>query len=198
MFLGYQRTRDTQSSHPQELRSGCDRFSHDRVQARRASRGARLRELLDGQIRIKGTLQTRIELVCARCLDEISEEISRDFDLFYRPAKELTEEEAVRLKDEDTEVGFFQGEGMFLSGHSCRTDAPDSPHEGHLPQMVGTVAGDCAPHGGANMNSEAMSLRGPFNGPASGSAGSSEAGMVQEAVVINSSNPRGEPLKWPF
>src|SRR5271168_4128440 len=32
-------------------------------------------ELLDGQIRIKGTLQTRIELVCARCLDEISEEI---------------------------------------------------------------------------------------------------------------------------
>jgi uncharacterized protein len=107
-------------------------------------------ELLDGQIRIKGTLQTRIELVCARCLDEISEEISRDFDLFYRPAKELTEEEAVRLKDEDTEVGFFQGEGMFLS------DILAEQMLLILPMKV-ICRSDCrglCPHCGANMNSE--------------------------------------------
>jgi uncharacterized protein len=107
-------------------------------------------ELLDGQIRIKGTLQTRIELVCARCLDEISEGISRDFDLFYRPAKELTEEEAVRLKDEDTEVGFFQGEGMFLS------DILAEQMLLILPMKV-ICRSDCrglCPHCGANMNSE--------------------------------------------
>ena len=107
-------------------------------------------ELLDGQIRIKGTLQTRIELVCARCLDEISEGISRDFDLFYRPAKELTEEEAVRLKDEDTEVGFFQGEGMFL----CDILAEQMLLI--LPMKV-ICRSDCrglCPHCGANMNSE--------------------------------------------
>ena len=107
-------------------------------------------ELLDGQIRIKGTLQTRIELVCARCLDEISEEISREFDLFYRPAKELTQEEAVRLKDEDTEVGFFQGEGMFLS------DILAEQMLLILPMKV-ICRSDCrglCPHCGANMNSE--------------------------------------------
>ena len=42
-------------------------------------------ELVDGQIRIYGNLHTRVELVCARCLDTVVEEVSRDFDLFYRP-----------------------------------------------------------------------------------------------------------------
>jgi uncharacterized metal-binding protein YceD (DUF177 family) len=42
-------------------------------------------ELVEGQIRIYGNLHTRVEMVCARCLDTVVEEISRDFDLFYTP-----------------------------------------------------------------------------------------------------------------
>ena len=40
-------------------------------------------ELLEGQIRIEGELETKIELVCARCLEPVVEEVHQDFDLFY-------------------------------------------------------------------------------------------------------------------
>src|SRR5206468_6110231 len=38
-------------------------------------------ELLEGQIRIDGTLETKIELVCARCLEPVVEEVSRTYQL---------------------------------------------------------------------------------------------------------------------
>src|SRR5260370_14280622 len=42
-------------------------------------------ELLEGQIRIEGNFETKIELVCARCLEPVVEDVSRTFDLFYAP-----------------------------------------------------------------------------------------------------------------
>jgi uncharacterized protein len=72
-------------------------------------------ELLDDQIRISGELHTRLEMVCARCLEPVQEEISRDFDLFYRPLQPVNPDEEVRLKNQDTEIGFYEGEGMFLT-----------------------------------------------------------------------------------
>jgi uncharacterized protein len=73
-------------------------------------------ELLDGQIRIAGDLETKIEMVCARCLDPVIEEVHKDFDLLYQPLRKgMKPEEEQRLKDDDTEIGFFQGEGLFLA-----------------------------------------------------------------------------------
>jgi uncharacterized protein len=72
-------------------------------------------ELVDGMIRVSGELHTRVEMVCARCLDPVTEEIGREFDLYYRPLASLEHEEALRLAEDDTEVGFFQGEGLFLA-----------------------------------------------------------------------------------
>jgi uncharacterized protein len=72
-------------------------------------------ELVDGEIRISGQLHTRLEMVCARCLEPVQEEISRDFDLFYRPLLPVNPDEEVRLKNDDTEIAFFQGEGLFLA-----------------------------------------------------------------------------------
>ena len=48
-------------------------------------------ELFDGEIRISGRLETKVELSCARCLEE------------------------ERLKDDDSEIAFFSGEGLFLA-----------------------------------------------------------------------------------
>ena len=72
-------------------------------------------ELVDGQIRVLGTLHTRLELVCARCLDAVLEEVSRDFDLYYRPMATIAKEEEVHLKEDNTEIAFFQGDGLFLA-----------------------------------------------------------------------------------
>jgi uncharacterized protein len=72
-------------------------------------------ELLDGQIRITGALETKIELVCARCLEPVIEDVNRVFDLFYRPVTKNLKPREDRLKDDDTEIGFFEGEGLFLA-----------------------------------------------------------------------------------
>jgi uncharacterized protein len=72
-------------------------------------------ELIEGQIRVSGAFHTRLELVCARCLEQVGEEVSREFDLYYRPASEKPGKEEMQLKDGDTEVSFFEGEGLFLA-----------------------------------------------------------------------------------
>src|SRR6266566_3056200 len=64
-------------------------------------------ELLEGQIRIEGNLETKIEPVV--------EEVSRSFDLFYAPLPKNVKHKEDRLKDDDTEIGFYQGEGLFLA-----------------------------------------------------------------------------------
>lgn len=107
-------------------------------------------ELLDGQIRIYGNLHTRVELTCARCLDTVVEEISRDFDLFYRPMNSISVEEEIRLGAEDTEIGFFEGEGLFLA------DVLAEQINLALPMKV-ICRSDCrglCPYCGANLNNE--------------------------------------------
>lgn len=107
-------------------------------------------ELVDGQIRIWGNLHTRVELVCARCLDTVVEEISRDFDLLYRPMASVAGEEEVQLNLEDTEIGFFEGDGLFLA------DILAEQVNLALPMKV-ICRSDCrglCPHCGANLNNE--------------------------------------------
>ena len=72
-------------------------------------------ELVEGQIRVTGELHTRLEMVCARCLEPVHEDIAREFDLFYKPLNSISKEEEERLKLDDTEIAFFEGEGMFLA-----------------------------------------------------------------------------------
>ena len=107
-------------------------------------------ELVEGQIRISGSLHTRLELACARCLDTVVEEVSRDFDLYYRPMSTIAKEEEVRLRQDDTEIGFFEGEGLFL------TDVLAEQVILSLPMKV-ICRSDCrglCPHCGTNLNSE--------------------------------------------
>jgi len=107
-------------------------------------------ELLEGQVRIAGDLRTRLEMVCARCLEPVVEELNRDFDLFYKPVSLIAREEEVRLKLGDTEVAFFEGEGLFL------TDVLAEQVLLALPMKV-ICRSDCrglCPQCGANLNAE--------------------------------------------
>ncbi|MGB8476192.1 MAG: DUF177 domain-containing protein [Candidatus Acidiferrum sp.] len=72
-------------------------------------------ELLEGQIRIEGQLETKIEMSCARCLEPVVEDMNRSFDLFYAPLPKGAKPKEDRLKDDDTEIGFYEGDGLFLA-----------------------------------------------------------------------------------
>jgi uncharacterized protein len=72
-------------------------------------------ELLEGQIRIEGQLETKIEMVCARCLEPVIEDVNRTFDLFYAPLPKGAKPKEDQLKDDDTEIAFFEGDGLFLA-----------------------------------------------------------------------------------
>jgi uncharacterized protein len=118
-------------------------------------------ELLEGQIRVTGELQTRIEMVCARCLEPVIEEVHRDFDLFYQPLLKGTPNEEERLKDDDTEIGFFEGEGLFLA------DVLKEQVLLSLPMKV-ICQSDCrglCPHCGANLNQEQCRCERPTSDP---------------------------------
>ncbi len=107
-------------------------------------------ELVDSEIRISGALHTRLELVCARCLEPVPEEVSRDFDLYYRPMATIAKEEEVHLRLADTEIAFFEGDGLFLA------DVLAEQVNLAVPMKV-ICRSDCrglCPHCGVNLNSE--------------------------------------------
>jgi len=107
-------------------------------------------ELVDGQIRIFGQLHTRLEQVCARCLETVFEEVSKSFDLYYRPVATIAKEEEIRLSLDDTEIAFFESEGLFLA------DVLAEQVNLAIPMKV-ICRSDCrglCPQCGANLNNE--------------------------------------------
>jgi DUF177 domain-containing protein len=107
-------------------------------------------ELVDDQIRIYGTFHTRLEMVCARCLEIVVEEVSKNFDLFYRPMNSVSREEEFRLNLDDTEIAFFEGDGLFLA------DVLAEQVNLSLPMKV-ICRSDCrglCSHCGVNLNQE--------------------------------------------
>ena len=68
-----------------------------------------------GEIRIKGHLKVRMGSDCDRCLEPAQFPVDGDFDLFYRPAAEVTgEEEEVEIDPGETEIAFYEGAGIEL------------------------------------------------------------------------------------
>ena len=67
------------------------------------------------EIRVAGHLKTEIESTCDRCLEPTSLPVDKEFDLIYRPAAMAPEGEEVEVAQKETEVGFYEGEGLELS-----------------------------------------------------------------------------------
>jgi uncharacterized protein len=65
-------------------------------------------------IRVVGTLDTAMEVGCARCLDPVRYPVNRSFDLLYRPLGVDRRAEEVSISEADTEIGYYQGEGLLL------------------------------------------------------------------------------------
>ena len=67
-----------------------------------------------GEIRVKGTYSVKIESDCDRCLEPAEFPIEKQFDLFYRSELHQTTEGEVHLATGETEIGFYEGDGLEL------------------------------------------------------------------------------------
>ncbi len=67
------------------------------------------------EIRVSGHLKTEMEIACDRCLEAAVLPLDADFDLLYRPASSSPQHGEVLLQGPDSEVGFYEGEGLDLS-----------------------------------------------------------------------------------
>jgi len=65
-------------------------------------------------IRLKGKLNTSLEVACARCLEPVVHEVARDFDLLYRPLGTDAGHEELSVTDAEAEIGYYQGGGLLL------------------------------------------------------------------------------------
>ncbi len=65
-------------------------------------------------IRLVGNIGTRVEIACARCLEPVSREVKRDFDLLYRPQGSDAGREEISVTQAEAEVGYYVGEGLLL------------------------------------------------------------------------------------
>jgi uncharacterized protein len=65
-------------------------------------------------IRVNGDLATTLELPCARCLDPVAQNVSRQFDLLYRPLGTDAGNEELSVTAAEAEISYYQGEGLLL------------------------------------------------------------------------------------
>jgi uncharacterized protein len=65
-------------------------------------------------IRLQGDLATSLELPCARCIDPVVENVTRKFDLLYRPLGTDAGNEELSVTAAEAEIGYYQGEGVLL------------------------------------------------------------------------------------
>jgi uncharacterized protein len=65
-------------------------------------------------IRLKGKLDTSLELPCARCLETVVHAVERSFDLLYRPLGTDSGHEELSVTDAEAEIGYYSGEGLLL------------------------------------------------------------------------------------
>ncbi len=65
-------------------------------------------------IRLKGKLDTNLEVACARCLEPVQYKLTRDFDLLYRPLGSDAGRDELSVTDAEAEIGYYQGDGLLL------------------------------------------------------------------------------------
>jgi len=75
-------------------------------------------ELLDRSatrtIRLRGRIAGELENECAVGLEPIRRKFDNEFDLFYYPEETIAENGEYALTSEDANIGFYEGDGLFL------------------------------------------------------------------------------------
>ncbi len=72
-------------------------------------------ELVEKEIGLRGSISTRVESACDRCLGEVELPVESHFDLIFRPMAAIAREEEIELPGDELRVGFYSGEGVDLN-----------------------------------------------------------------------------------
>lgn len=75
---------------------------------------AELRPPLD-EIRVHGRVTGSVESDCDRCLEPVVLDASSEFDLAYLPVGWEPASEETEISEEDSETGFYEGDGIELN-----------------------------------------------------------------------------------
>lgn len=68
-----------------------------------------------GELRIRGDVRAEIEADCDRCLEPVRLPIDSRFDLFYRPAPEISTPHDIAIDPGEAEIGFYEDGGIELA-----------------------------------------------------------------------------------
>jgi uncharacterized protein len=112
-------------------------------------------------IRLRGRLSTGLELQCARCLEPVNQDVSREFELLYRPLGADAGRDELSVTAAEAEIGYYQGDGILLE------DVLREQVLLALPLKT-TCREDCkglCPHCGKNLNEEQCSCNVPMEDP---------------------------------
>ena len=112
-------------------------------------------------IRLRGRLAAGLELLCARCLEPVPQEVAREFELLYRPLGSDAGQEEISVTDAEAEIGYYQGDGILLE------DVLREQVLLAVPLKV-ICRDDCrglCPHCGKNLNQEQCSCTVPMEDP---------------------------------
>lgn len=102
-------------------------------------------------IRVKGSVATRVRLICSRCLTEYDEEISSSYTMFYIPASDAPMDEDVELEEQDLVSVSYSGEEIDFSDEIAEQVLMEIPYK---PLCMEDCRGLC-PVCGADLNNAA-------------------------------------------
>jgi len=141
-----------------DIRQSGDLNSAGRAQLVREQHG---KHSFINDIRLAGDFRTRVALACARCLEPITREVVRKFDLLYRPQGSDAGKEELSVTAAEAEVGYYQGAGLLLE------DVLREQILLALP-LKAICREDCrglCPHCGRNLNLEQCACAEPVDDP---------------------------------
>jgi len=141
-----------------DIRQSTDLDTSGRAQLVREQHG---KHNFINDIRVAGDFRTRVELLCARCLEPITREVVRKFDLLYRPQGSDAGKEELSVTAAEAEVGYYQGAGLLFE------DVLREQILLALP-LKAICREDCrglCPHCGKNLNVEQCACAEPLQDP---------------------------------
>jgi uncharacterized protein len=112
-------------------------------------------------IRVHGELKGKFKVACARCLEPIVQDISRPFDLLYRPLGTDAGRAELSVTAAEAEISYYEGDGLLLEDVLREQILLAAP-------LKAICREDCkglCPHCGKNLNAEECSCSEPLEDP---------------------------------